>query len=148
MRMPVALSISTMSGDQVRSLEYMSVLMSSLPQPGEWAVIEWSGGAVRRWCQTMRHLTGWIVDAHDGAPDDFARRVYRRAAGDYPKPTGRRPAFDFELWQPFAAADVIWSWLHGSLPEGVLAHHAPHDQSGVDRRCPVGQIGVEGTDRP
>ena len=28
------------------------------------------------------------------------------------------PTFDFELWQPYAAADVMWSWLHGSLPVG------------------------------
>lgn len=58
-----------------------------------------------------------MAEAHDGTPDHFARKVYRGAVGSYPK-TGRSPAFDFELWQPFAATDVIWTWLHGSLPEG------------------------------
>lgn len=105
-------------GTPVRSLEHLSVLISALPEPGEWAVIQWSTGGVRRWCQTMRHPSGWVVEAHDGTPDDFAKRVYRGAAGLYPKPTGKRPAHDFELWQPIAAADVIWTWLHGSLPEG------------------------------
>ena len=106
------------SGTAVRNVEHLSVLVSSLPEPGEWAVVEWSEGDVRRWCQTMRYPTGWVVDAHDGTPDDFAKRVFRGGPGDYPKPSGRRPAFDFELWQPYAAADLMWSWLHGSLPEG------------------------------
>lgn len=59
-----------------------------------------------------------MVDAHDGTPDDLAKRVFRGGSGDYPKPSGRRPAFDFEVWQPYAAADLMWSWLHGSHPEG------------------------------
>ncbi|WP_126688338.1 hypothetical protein [Nocardioides ferulae] len=66
----------------------------------------------------MRYPTGWVVDAHDGTPDGFAKRVYRGGPGDYPKPSGRRPAFDFKLWQSYAAADLMWTWLHGSLPEG------------------------------
>lgn len=94
------------------------MLASRLPEPGEWALVEWSGEDVRRWCQTMRYPTGWVVDAHDGTPDDFAKRVFRGEPGDYPKPSGRRTAFDFELWQPMTAADVMWTWLHGSLYEG------------------------------
>ncbi len=105
-------------GEAVRSLEHLSVLISHLPEPGEWAVVEWAGGDVRRWCQTMRHPSGWVVDAHDGTANDFAMRVFRGAPGDYPKAAGRRPAYGFELWQPWAAADVMWTWLHGNLPEG------------------------------
>lgn len=105
-------------GVLVRNREHLSVLVSTLPDPGEWAVLEWATGDVRRWCQTMRYPSGWVVDAHAGSPDDFAKRVYRGSPGSYPRPSGRRPAFDFELWQPFAAADLMWTWLHGSLPEG------------------------------
>ena len=46
-----------------------------------WAVVEWSDGDVRRWCQTMRYPKGWVVDAHDGTPDDFAKRVFRGGPG-------------------------------------------------------------------
>ncbi len=59
-----------------------------------------------------------VVEDHDGTADDFAKRVYRGAPGSHPKPHGRRPAFDFELWQPFAAAATMWAWLHWSLPDG------------------------------
>ena len=31
----------------------------------------------------MRYPTGWVVDAHDGTPDDFAKRVFRGNPGDY-----------------------------------------------------------------
>lgn len=51
-------------------------------------------------------------------PDDFAKRVFRGSPGDYPKLSGRWPAFDFEVWKSIAAADVMWTWLHGSLPKG------------------------------
>lgn len=64
-------------GEAVRSIEHLSVLASARPRTGEWAVIEWSSGEVRGWCQTMRYPTGWVVDAHDETPDDFAKRVYR-----------------------------------------------------------------------
>lgn len=57
------------SGTAVRNVEHLSVLVSSLPEPGEWAVVEWADGDVRRWCQTMRYPTGWVVDAHDGNPE-------------------------------------------------------------------------------
>ena len=67
------------SGTAVRNVEHLSVLVSSLPEPGEWAVFEWSAGDTRRWCQTMRYPTGWVVGAHDGTPDDFAKRVFRLA---------------------------------------------------------------------
>lgn len=106
------------SGTAVRSLEHLSVLVSRLSEPGEWAIVEWQRGDVRRWCQTMRHPGGWVVEAHDGTPEDWSQRVFRGSPGLYPEPSGRRPAFDFELWQPLEAAGVMWSWLHGCLPEG------------------------------
>lgn len=101
----------------VKGVEQLSVLVSWLPVPGEWAVVE-RDGEVRRWCQTMRHQDGWVVDAHDGTHRDFAKRVFRGESGSYPKPAGNRPAFDFELWQPLSAASVMWAWIHGSLLEG------------------------------
>jgi hypothetical protein len=32
------------SGTAVRNVEHLSVLVSSLPEPGEWVVVEWSDG--------------------------------------------------------------------------------------------------------
>lgn len=55
----------------------------------------------------------WVVDAYDGTDGDFAKRAF--AAPRLPKPSGRRPAYNFELCQPLAAADLMWT---GSLPDG------------------------------
>ncbi len=54
----------------------------------------------------------------DGTDSDLAERVFYSSPGDYPKPTGRRPVYDFELWQPLATADVMRTCLQGSLPGG------------------------------
>ena len=32
----------------------------------------------RRWCQTVRYPTGWVVDARHGTDSDSARRALRR----------------------------------------------------------------------
>lgn len=82
----------------------------------------------------MRYPSGWVVDAHDGTPDDFAKRAFRGGPGDYPQPSGRRPAFDFELWQPYAAVD-LYAELAARVPSrGVFAHHEAHDQRNLRPR--------------
>ncbi|HQY97552.1 MAG TPA: hypothetical protein PLU83_11245 [Phycicoccus sp.] len=104
-------------GPAVRNAEHLAVLVSLIPGPGEWAVIEWRGHPGKGWCQTMRYAGGWVVEVHDGTPEDWAQRVYRTEQF-YPEPAGVRPPFTHELWSPVAAADIMWAWLHGSLLEG------------------------------
>lgn len=81
----------------VRSLEHLSLLDSRLPEPGERTLVEWSGDNVRRWCQKMCNPTGWCVDAHDGTPDDFVKRVFRGEPSGYTKAKRTSTSLDFEL---------------------------------------------------
>lgn len=60
----------------------------------------------------------WLQDLTGVSPDRpimWSSRGYRRGGV-----AGRNleHPLDFEIWQPYAAADLMWSWLHGSLPEG------------------------------
>lgn len=110
----------------VRGVEHLAVLMSGLAVQRH-GVLE--GGATRqhRWGQTMRVDVGWIVEVHDGSGEDFARRVFRGEPGEYPL----RPAFtsrtwvsnpellSLELFAHFAAAQILWAWVHTGLPEGL-----------------------------
>lgn len=106
------------TAQRVRNAEHLCVLIAQLTTPGEFGVVE-RLGAPHRWGQTMRHPAGFIVEVHTGSPDDVAQRVYRGDIGEYPRPSGDRAAFPFELWTPMSAAEGLWGWLTaGVLPIG------------------------------
>ncbi|WP_206446818.1 hypothetical protein [Agrococcus sp. KRD186] len=72
----------------------------------------------------------FIVEVHDGTPQDFARRVFRGLRPtDYPlSPEGDRPLHDAELFDSQHAAAILWSFLHDGLPPGyarTLRHLSP-----------------------
>ena len=115
------------AGTPVRNVEHLSVFVSSLPEPVEWAS---STGRLGRPAVVPDHALPHRLGcgAHDGTPDDFAKRVYRGSPGDYPKPAGRRPAFDFDSGG--TPEQTMWTWLHGSLPDGC-SRSMRHMISGV-----------------
>lgn len=117
---------------EVRNAEHLSVLLSSLAE-GDHGLVRWHGDTPPLWAQTMRvDDNRWIIEAFDGADDGFVQRVFRGEPGDYPPRGDRdRDLHPFEQFPPYAAAAVIWSWLHGALPEGcarTLNYLSPSDR--------------------
>lgn len=110
-------SWSGRSAVEVRNVEHLAVLISGLARAGAFGGVEWVRGDVRRWGQTMRVHGGWIIEAHDGSEHDYAQRIHRGEPGDYPAAHRSKP-HHLEVWTSLGAAEVLWSWLAGSLPEG------------------------------
>lgn len=96
----------------------MTVLISRSPEVADWALLKSPESRGRQWGQVMRVPGGFIVDVHDGSNNDFAERVFRGELGDYPRPSGKRPCYPFELWSQSGVANVLWCWINGSLPDG------------------------------
>jgi len=116
---------------QIRSVEHLSVLLSSLGD-GDFASVHWPDYAPPRWAQTMHVDDGlWIVEASLG-DDSFVERVFRGGPGDYPpRADGDVDLHPFEKFPPLVVASVIWAWEHGSLPEGyarTLNYLSPQDR--------------------
>lgn len=100
----------------VHRFEGLAVAVSRLPRDESWGVCTWVDGP-SRWGQSMRVPGGWIVEVHDGTVTDFAQRVFRGRPGEYLHKTSDR-LLHHELWSAMGAAEVLWSWMHGALPEG------------------------------
>ena len=97
---------------RILTVEQLAVWIATLA-PGKWAVISLPADADARWAQVMRLDEEWIVEVHDGTPQDWASRVLHQGSTE-PR-DGISPA---EAWSPLAAAEVTWSWMQGSLPDG------------------------------
>ena len=111
----------------VRDAGEVAVRVGELRDEGSWGVV--SRAHAGRWAQCMRVDGGWIVEVNGiPGPDCFARRVQRVAK---PRRTlrGRRRVRDkghlMAIYLPqdvvltaLGAAEIMWSWLRGSVPDG------------------------------
>ena len=111
----------------VRNVGEVAVRVGELRDEGEWGLLRRENA--ERWAQCMRVDGGWIVEVNGiPGPDCFARRVQRVA-----KPRralrGQRRVRDkgqlMAIYLPqdvvptaLGAAEVMWSWLRGSVPDG------------------------------
>ena len=110
----------------VRGREDLAELLARLDKVGEWGVAKRPHTAM--WGQSMRVRDGWIVEVCGiPGPDCFARRVRAvgsRSAGRAKPRAGRlgRPTVTYQKGESIGsaseAADVLWSWLCGRLPDG------------------------------
>jgi hypothetical protein len=94
---------------------------------GEWAVLELPAGDEGRCGQVMRVGDDCIVEVHDGSPGDWASRVLRDP-DDAARPATDKPS---DLWHEFDAAEILWAWLHGSLPRGCRRERLVRRRAGA-----------------
>jgi len=130
----------------IRGVEHLGILMSGLAE-GRHGVVDGGPSRQHRWGQTMRVEGRWFVEVHDGSADDYARRVFRGEPGEYPL----RPDFVGNLWHHnpevlavelfahFAAAQVLWAWVHTGLPEG-LSRTLRHFSAETRQRIGMGDL--------
>lgn len=105
--------------------------IGELGDEGSWGVLRRTHAA--KWAQCMRVDGGWIVEVNGvPGPDCFARRVQRlekrrrlRRGSKRVRDHGRLMA----VYRPedvthtaLGAAEIMWSWLRGSLPEGYVLY--------------------------
>lgn len=117
-----------MPGDPVASVDHLAQLVRGLHPTGSWAVVTRPNADL--WAQCMRVEEGWIVEVNGiPGPECFVRRVQGQRGGWRERLTGRRTVRSggqlMAIYVPqdvFAdagtAADVMWAWLRGRLPEG------------------------------
>lgn len=107
----------------VRGPEHLSVLVSTLGL-SDFGGVRREGDPRPRWTQTKRMPQGWIVEVCDCPTDEWPSRAYRGTAGTYLREVLPRVHFGAEYFPPGDAADLMWSWLRGNLPEGVALARA------------------------
>lgn len=134
----------------VLSPRHLAVLVSTQNQFGDFGIISFENGQ-GRWGQTMRlsamESSGrlrsqntrddefWVVEVHDGTPEDYARRVVRGNPGDYPWDAGYQRV-PIEEFRPREAAAILWGWMDTGRTDGywrTMRHHPPDDRAEIGR---------------
>ena len=74
-------------------------------------------------------VNAWVVEVLDDAVDGVMKLVYFGAPGSYRRaPDGpRQMTLGIDAHSPGAAADLVWSWMRGTLPTGAArsVRHLP-----------------------
>lgn len=108
-------------GVPLRSESHLTVLMSALDRHGEFGGV--TAEDTERWAQTMRLPRGWIVEVRDPDTEEWPSIVVPAEGVDgllaNLSPEGGA------LWTYQQAAEIIWAWMDGGLPDGCALVAAP-----------------------
>lgn len=103
-----------------RSIEHLIVLMS-LVGADDFGGLSFDGDDAQRWAQAKRRGRGWIVEVRDCTTNDWPQRIHRGCDGSYIRTVVPDEPCLEEHFRTAAAAEIMWTWLHGALPVGHAA---------------------------
>ncbi|WP_114202009.1 hypothetical protein [Janibacter anophelis] len=105
----------------IRGPEHLAVLLTTLDPDRDFAGI--TAESTGRWAQTKRVDSGWWAEGGDPAlewPWVFVPEGWTR-----PRELDR-----FACWSHAQAAELLWAWFDGRLPDGVVILPAPGGNHG------------------